>query len=356
MLKVLVVDDELLQRQFLNQLIDWESHGMQVVAEAETGIEAIQLCERHRPDIVVMDINIPRMNGIETSKNIKSRFPSCQIIILTAYGEFEYAKEALEIGVVGYVLKPLDPAIFVKELKKAQSEIEKEKSRFAYVEQAQIIRELAGHRDELFSILRMNDSAGLTRKIEKLFGGIEETGPTRELAVFTSVNLLLLYTEYLEERGAKAKTFHLEKDDLFKRLNGCGSLTEIKRAVTEFLCIHLEKVSALAKPPAAKKVEEAKRYIETHYGRSDLDLTQIAESVGLNASYLSNIFKNDGGTSLSSYILTVRMKKAKELIDSDPKSTLAVLAEKVGYSDSYYFSKSFKNYYGVTPTQYMGRK
>jgi two-component system response regulator YesN len=353
MLKVLIVDDELLQRQLLNQLIDWKSFDMEVVAEAENGREAVQLCKQLTPDIVVMDINIPLINGIEAAKMIKKKRPASQIIILTAYGEFEYAKEALEIGVLGFVLKPLEPKVFIKELMKAKAEIANEKGRHAYIENAHILRNISSNRDDFLVNIRLYDTEVIVKKINEIFLDIEENNLSRELVIFISVNLFLTYAEFLEEKGIKAIEHDLDKEQFIKRLNLCKTIDEIRQTVISVISDGLGRMKQLTKASTAKKVGDAQRYIETNYYRNGLGLSEIAESIGMNASYLSNVFKNECGYSLSNYISMVRLKKAKELMGNNPKATLSAISEKVGYSDSYYFSKSFKNHYGVTPSKYM---
>ena len=110
-MRVFLVDDEFLQRALVKKTVDWNSLGMEICGEAEDGEEALKKILEEKPDILIMDINIPYMNGIEVSKKVKVIFPEIQVIILTAYGEFEYAREALSFGAVSFVLKPLDPNV-----------------------------------------------------------------------------------------------------------------------------------------------------------------------------------------------------------------------------------------------------
>ena len=105
-MRVFLVDDEFLQRALVKKTVDWNSLGMEICGEAEDGEEALKKILEEKPDILIMDINIPYMNGIEVSKKVKVIFPEIQVIILTAYGEFEYAKKAMKYGVRHYLLKP----------------------------------------------------------------------------------------------------------------------------------------------------------------------------------------------------------------------------------------------------------
>ena len=106
-MKVFIVDDEFLQRQLVKKTVNWEKLGLEIAGEAEDGEEALDKILEEKPDILIMDINIPYINGIQVSEKVKQVLPDTQVIILTAYGEFEYAKQALSLGAASFVLKPV---------------------------------------------------------------------------------------------------------------------------------------------------------------------------------------------------------------------------------------------------------
>lgn len=107
MFRVMLIDDEEPTRLLLKDSIDWKSLDMQVVGEAGSGIEAINMIDELHPHIAFVDICMPFMNGIEFSKIAVSRYPNLKIIILTAFDEFEYARQCVGIPVCGYILKPI---------------------------------------------------------------------------------------------------------------------------------------------------------------------------------------------------------------------------------------------------------
>ena len=125
MIKVLIVDDEYLLRQLIRNTLDWGSLGFEIIAEAEDGEQALEVIEDTRPQLAIVDINIPLLNGLELSKSIRKNYPQIRIIILTGYGEFEYAKEAISLGVSNYILKPINK----EELEKAILDIKKDTSK-----------------------------------------------------------------------------------------------------------------------------------------------------------------------------------------------------------------------------------
>ena len=107
MYKVMIIDDEPAIRKLLRATIDWNRLTMEFAGEAASGIEAINIIDEIRPDVCFVDIRMPFMNGIEFSKLAIKRYPMLKIIILTAFDEFEYARECIGIGITDYQLKPI---------------------------------------------------------------------------------------------------------------------------------------------------------------------------------------------------------------------------------------------------------
>lgn len=108
MIKVLIADDQELIRGSLRIVLRGEED-IEVVALAANGIEAMELYKQHEPDVVLMDIHMPEMDGIEATQNIMERYPSTRIVMLTTFHDMDYVREALAAGAVGYLLKAMQP-------------------------------------------------------------------------------------------------------------------------------------------------------------------------------------------------------------------------------------------------------
>ncbi|WP_339816498.1 response regulator [Paenibacillus sp. FSL R7-0216] len=126
MYKLILADDEEDVREGLLSLIDWESLGYTVMETAENGKEAAELVEKHAPDVVVTDIQMPFMNGLQLSEWIREQYPATKIIILTGYEEFEYAQKAIRLGIDEYVLKPFSARELAEILTKVKMQIDEE--------------------------------------------------------------------------------------------------------------------------------------------------------------------------------------------------------------------------------------
>jgi two-component system chemotaxis response regulator CheY len=114
---ILIVDDALFTRTMLRNILT--ENGFKAVVEAETGTEAIWAYERWQPDLVIMDINMPEMDGMTAIGNIMNIDPEARIIICSALGEPHLMKEALEVGVIEFIMKPFQPEKVIEAIDKA---------------------------------------------------------------------------------------------------------------------------------------------------------------------------------------------------------------------------------------------
>ena len=128
MLKIFLVEDELIIRENIKRSIDWESYGFELLGDASDGELALPMIIKLAPDIVITDIKMPFMDGLELSRAVKKEMPKVKIIILSGYGEFSYAKEALNIGVTDYLLKPVDAVTLMETLEKVGEIIYRERA------------------------------------------------------------------------------------------------------------------------------------------------------------------------------------------------------------------------------------
>lgn len=127
MLKIFLAEDEYVVREGIKNNVDWSGHGYEFVGEASDGELAFPMIQRLKPDIVITDIKMPFMDGLELSRLIKKEFPWMEIIILSGYAEFEYAKEAISIGVAHYLNKPISGDDLLKEIDSLADRIEEKK-------------------------------------------------------------------------------------------------------------------------------------------------------------------------------------------------------------------------------------
>jgi len=127
--RVLIADDESIIREGLKKIVSWNSLGFEVAGTASDGRDAYRKINALKPDLCIIDIRMPGLDGLELISRIKKQNPGVKIIILTGYPEFEYAQKAVDLGVETFLLKPIDPAIFEEKVQKIFAELEEEKDR-----------------------------------------------------------------------------------------------------------------------------------------------------------------------------------------------------------------------------------
>ncbi|HHW00347.1 MAG TPA: response regulator [Clostridiaceae bacterium] len=134
MVKMMIVDDEPILREYLRSHIDWHLYGIELCNEAKNGVDALKKVKKNTPDIILVDINMPFMDGIELSERLKKEYPEMLIIILTGHSEFEYARKAIRLGVIDFITKPFEKDELLKSVIKAKNKIQKEKQEKANLE------------------------------------------------------------------------------------------------------------------------------------------------------------------------------------------------------------------------------
>ena len=107
-LNVLLVDDEIIIRQGFIKLFDWQAHDCQVIGQASDGLEALSKIDELKPDIVIMDINIPIMNGLKVIELSRIKHPDTAFVIVSGYDDFSYCRQALKLKITDYILKPVN--------------------------------------------------------------------------------------------------------------------------------------------------------------------------------------------------------------------------------------------------------
>jgi two-component system, response regulator YesN len=127
MYNILIVEDEEIIRNVMTVIIDWNMIGFQVAALAANGVEALKVLNNKNIDVVLTDIRMPGIDGLELACEIKTKFPRIKTILLTAYNDFEYARKGIEYGVYGYLLKSDDEEIMEKYFCNLKEVLDKER-------------------------------------------------------------------------------------------------------------------------------------------------------------------------------------------------------------------------------------
>ncbi|GAE33705.1 response regulator transcription factor [Halalkalibacter akibai] len=247
---ILIVEDEPRTRQGLKKAIELWGEGKMEVMTAENGEQALSAFDEHRIHLLITDIRMPEMTGLELLAKLEEAGHKPVTIVVSAYSEFDYAQEAIRFGVVNYLLKPVQKKKLIDAFEKA---------------------------------LKVNESR--------------------------------------------------EHEGLIKK-------------VVDSSLVELEKMERAEDSP----IEKAIAYVSENL-KQKLSMKTVAETVHLNPSYFSVLFKEKTNLTFSDYVTRKRIQAAKNLL-IQTKIPVSDIAEEVGYQTSKYFIKMFKDYEGITPSQY----
>lgn len=134
MLKTFLVEDEVVVRETIKRMIPWEQYGFELAGEASDGEMALPLILKSKPDLLITDIKMPFMDGLTLCKLVKKELPGIKIVILSGYDDFNYAKQAISIGVEDYLLKPITKNAFIERLEEIHNRYEHERTQKEYYE------------------------------------------------------------------------------------------------------------------------------------------------------------------------------------------------------------------------------
>jgi len=358
MLKVFLVEDEIVMREGMKKNIDWEKEGFTFVGDAGDGELAYPMILEKKPDIVITDIRMPFMDGLELSRLVKKELPQTRIILLSGYDEFQYAKEAIEIGITDYLVKPITGAQLVEALKKVEKKIQEERSRLVPKEDNLDLTNLNASKldkRKLEQFLSTAPAEEVTPYIEAYFQTLGD-GNVRSLLLrqYVIMDFYVTAAGFLQQLGYSS-------DELPKR---CGDVKEMALVLEdaeqtkEYLIRLLTTAIELRESMMSHKYEstmlKAKSFIEENYDKDEISLNTVAAWVNLSPNHFSTIFGQETGETFVEYLTRIRMEKAKQLLRTTNMRTTDI-AFAVGYRDAHYFSNLFKKTQGCTPREYRSR-
>lgn len=396
MWRVLIADDEPKIRRGLRSFIDWHEFDMEVVDEAEDGQMAYEKALALHPDLMLVDICMPFMNGLELMQKIRDALPDCILIVISGHDEFDYARQAVRLQAFDFLLKPVTSEQMRATLDKVRQSLTAASCRSQYLVWARqqfdknlpylrekFLRDWIGNRlswlearehlDFLQLTVPENPGLMVVKAVEKL--NKDDMGSERDrhilmLAVQNLIQLELstagpvtLFQDAkdqlvgllpivsqsdwatLPERLQQKAEQCLGQNLVIARMPIARIETDLPSAY-ETLCDQISQATGLT--PA---VLQAKKFIDTNHGRPELTLLDVANSIPVSPSYLSRLLKQELGVSFIEYLTQVRIRMATQLMN-DPALKIYEVAERVGYSSQHYFSTAFKKMLDMSPAEY----
>ena len=349
MKNILIVEDEEIERNALKMIIKESNLPVTLIGEASNGEEALRLLEKHRVDLVFMDIRIPGRNGLEISKIVKEKYPSCSIIITTAHDEFELAHKAIKLNIEDYLLKPIRRNKIVESIKKfcldkTDSTLDK------YNEKIHSI---------ISSIIQEKYLLSLTHA-EELIDLIYENSSDNIQNIWTIVNQSagIIYSDIdnfkiTNKTAIKKGLLNIETNRKIysnKYILKLHFINFIKLIIKELLDIKNKYIENTSGVSTFINIDDIIAYIHINIDQS-FSLDETAKFFNISPYYLSRIFKKQTGLNFTKYISILKINISKELLAHTDMQIINIALD-LGYREANYFSKVFKNIVGITPSNY----
>lgn len=409
MINMLVVDDEYCVGMGISQTIEWDRYNINIVDIAYDGEEGLEMALEYKPEIIITDMRMPVMDGLQMIEKIREAQLNSYFIVLSGYDEFEYAKGAIECGVSAYLLKPIKNEELISKVCELVQKIQADRERILH---EQNIRAQSDYFKELFLKKMLSqpiyDKGYLERSIKtlgitfKFDDYIVVTIQFRALAnkeiarSYSIVELLKCVAQQLLRKGGTMQVIEMGIDKGIMILNpkqsdrkynikklkhycidvlkarGIGDIQHLLIGVSELHigCENLHKAYEEARAvydlyaniegqeqssenlicSNRREIQLAFEYMKSHIDET-IKVEDVANELYMSTSHLMHIFKQELGKTLLECLIDLRIDLAKELL-VNPRYKVYEVANLVGYSDVKYFTKIFRIHVGVTPKSY----
>lgn len=365
---LIVEDNQAIQRN-IEKLIHQAGEDFQVVGKTINGAQGLEFIRKTDVDIVVTDIQMSVMNGLEFIERGRKAFPNIFFMIISGYDEFEYARTAMKLNVHEYILKPVDPMEFIEALKRTAAEVDAFALKNQPIFTDEELNDLLKQKNDQTSEAYREKWMQITNRLEKPVIRWNKEEFLEELG--------LLINQWMKRRDTveEISGFLMGINELIISKKHCQNefdfaafvrnimffshtYDELMMSTREFYSALFDKINTLALENKYTKDELFQKmtdYLnENIYGM--INMQDMKAYFRISESYISRIFKQYAQISPMVYYNNLKIEEAKKIMTYNPTIKIGDVAEMLGYSDQYYFSKSFKMSEGISPQEYKKAK
>ena len=373
MYKVLFAEDELLVRLGLQNSIPWSKYEMEVAALADNGMEAYRLFEEIHPDILITDLRMEGMDGLELVKRVREIDKECAIVVISCLNDFETLRKLIPYNINAYVLKAsisIDEVCNVLEqtkeylisigrtAKKVIPDLEKPEDIISKYLLGDTVISLEDDFEIFEHLLLFSLEEENKDKINKLamdfiYELVNRQIPGKMLVPLKDKEFCVFYRSTEKKMDERIKRINNSIGDFlgvrFKITHSSRRKAEnlkdwFDRAYVQQYEINIDENSGKA------LIQKSIEYMQEHF-RESLTLTDISRTIGLSVSYFSYLFKQETGKNYIEYLNEIRLLATmKDLMNTDEK--VVVVAQKNGFQNLEYFSRYFKKQTGESPARW----
>lgn len=330
---LLIIDDEPVIRMGLMKMAEQYSPSFTHIESAENGEAALEKIRASEPDIILTDIRMPKMDGLELCRILHEEFPRIKTVVISGYGDFEYAQKCMGYGVKQYLLKPAT----MQDVYDIFNQFIKHPAR-GYVSPSRYIEWIDRMEHHIWS-LQANELKFLNEQWRQHLLSSEMSLP-QLIELLSNCHAMLL-------KRFQTRDFTPQWDQPYMK---ASNRKEALDAFETELHLMIAGLNKLRNGNFKDPMDEAKAFIDSKLSQ-EISLEQVAAMIGLTPTYFSSLFKKLTNETFVQYRINRRMEKAKELL-TVPHIRIVDVAVEVGYEDYPHFTKTFKKIVGTSPSDY----
>ena len=328
MYKIILIDDDKFLLSNIKKHIHFEELNLELTGTYENGKDALDIIKKNKPDIVISDIDMPGISGLELLDELGKLPKKPIVILLTGFDTIEYAKKAVLLKAFAYLTKPAFPPEITDTLRHAVSTLE-----------------VANMYDpfELQSICEKRSHSAFKKLIGEIASKVHQSIFIEPRHVKTIAILLLSdYIEYFLNQDIDILNYH---SDVINNMSDSFEIVDyLKLTIGELESIFRTKFTV-----SSRIVEQVKEYTDQHFSDESLSINTLSSAFNISPNYLRTLFKKEYDISYKEYLAKVRLNKANELIQSRAYKVYEI-ASMVGYKDVHQFRIAYKKEFGHTPS------
>ncbi len=360
-LTVLIADDETMPRTTLRDHLPWENLHVEKVVLASDGLDALDQAKKHHPDIIISDMKMPHLNGLELAAAVRNFLPSCQFIFLSGYTDKEYLKGAIKLKAASYVEKPIDLDEITNAICEVVTELQHDfmaDPKFLFFRGESKNTEALNSQEYLCdkSLLRQLESN--IRQIKQddtllmlntMLSDIKECeGTSPDYIRHLYRQIIFMFLHAAESRNIQSITS--QTDSLLYTGAKQPTLNQLWDTLLQTALVYFS-VLLSSDQDITSKVD---RFLEKNHCNAALTVQEVADNLGFTYTYLCSAYKKNCGKTVNQRLTEIRVQNAKKLLASTNKK-LYEIAHAVGYADGKYFVKVFTRETGLSSNQYRER-
>jgi two-component system response regulator YesN len=345
MLRIVLADDNIRAAAGLARVIHRPAQGYTCCGVAHDGRQALALALECQANVVITDVRMPVMNGLELSRRLREALPGVSIIIISAYDEFEYARSALAVGVDDYILKPLDR----DRLREITAILERINGRLA--RRAEVLGRLGdpGLPGRLRALVTAGDAGALSSLVGELLSGCAGDFACARDAGASIVAALRSVAEQLAPASADGPLTRV-----LEELEAEASVAGIAHRLSDAAAWLCASVAALRERAPHAVIDAVTRYLEESYTDPGLAIGSLPSRFRVSASWLHHAFRSHTRTTPNAYLTDLRLANARRLLEEEG-ADVAEAARRSGYRDPHYFARAFRRRFGLAPSDWRRR-